>query len=151
MSKKPTTADAQVILQLYDLRREAEMRKSRTWFTADFWPRSADDVLKVVQTFPSPENTAMRQVVSYWEMAAAIAVHGAVDAELFLEPGASGEMMFILAKVYPYLKEIREKMQAPEFFASSEKLILSSKKGRERFQRMRDRVETRRKAMAGKQ
>jgi hypothetical protein len=144
MSKKPTTADAQVILQLYDLRREAEMRKSRNWL-------SADDVLKVVQTFPSPENTAMRQVVSYWEMAAAIAVHGAVDAELFLEPGASGEMMFILAKVYPYLKEIREKMQAPEFFASSEKLILSSKKGRERFQRMRDRVETRRKAMAGKQ
>jgi len=90
----------------------------------------------------------MRQVVSYWEMAAAIALHGAVNAELFLEPGVSGEMMFFLAKVYPYLKEIREKMQAPEFFISCEKLIMNSKKGRERFQRMRDRAEARRKAPA---
>jgi hypothetical protein len=149
MPKKPTTADAQVILQIYDLRREGEMRKSREWF-ANFWPQNADEVLKVITTFPSRENTAMRQVVSYWEMAAAIALHGAVNAELFLEPGASGEMMFFLAKLYPYLKEIRDKMQAPEFFISCEKLVMSSKKGRERFQRMRDRVETRRKAMAGK-
>jgi preprotein translocase subunit SecE len=149
MPKNATTADAQVILQIYDLRREAEMRKSREWF-ANFWPQNADEVLKVITTFPSRENTAMRQVVSYWEMAAAIALHGAVNAELFLEPGASGEMMFFLAKLYPYLKEIREKMQAPEFFISCEKLIMNSKKGRERFQRMRDRVEARRKAATGK-
>jgi len=147
MPKSATTADAQVILQIYDLRREAEMRKSREWF-AGFWPQNAEEVLKIITTFPSRENTAMRQVVSYWEMAAAIALHGAVNAELFLEPGVSGEMMFFLAKVYPYLKEIREKMQAPEFFISCEKLIMNSKKGRERFQRMRDRAEARRKAPA---
>ena len=151
MPKKPTPADAQVILQLYDLRREAEMRKARTWWTSTFWPQSAEDCIKVITTFPSQENNWMRQGVSYWEMAAAIALHGAVDAELFLEPGASGEMMFILAKVYPYLKEIREKMQAPEFFISCEKVIMKSKKGRERFKRMQDRIEARRKTMASKQ
>ncbi len=32
MSKKATSADAQLILQLYDLRREAEMRKARNWW-----------------------------------------------------------------------------------------------------------------------
>jgi len=31
--KKPTVADAQLVLQLYELRREAEMRKARDWCT----------------------------------------------------------------------------------------------------------------------
>ena len=48
MSKKPTIADAQLILQLYDLRREAEMRKARNWWGGEFFPQSADDFLKVV-------------------------------------------------------------------------------------------------------
>ena len=47
MSKKPTAADAQLIIQLYDLRREAEMRKARNWWFGEFWPQNADDFLKV--------------------------------------------------------------------------------------------------------
>jgi hypothetical protein len=47
MSKKATASDAQLILQLYDLRREAEMRKARNWWIGEFWPQSADDFLKV--------------------------------------------------------------------------------------------------------
>ena len=48
MAKKPTTADAQLILQLYDLRREAEMRKARNWWVGEFWPQNADDFVKVL-------------------------------------------------------------------------------------------------------
>ena len=44
---KPTAADAQLILKLYDLRREAEMRKARNWWMVTFWPKSADDFMKV--------------------------------------------------------------------------------------------------------
>ena len=46
MPKKATATDAQLIMQLYDLRREPEMRKARHWWVAEFWPQSVDDVLE---------------------------------------------------------------------------------------------------------
>lgn len=46
MAKKASAADAQVLLQLYELRREAEMRKARQWWLAEFWPRNAEDFAK---------------------------------------------------------------------------------------------------------
>jgi len=67
MAKKATAHDAQLILKLYELRREAEMRKARHWFTAEFWPETADDFLKVANAFPSQENSWLRQVSSYWD------------------------------------------------------------------------------------
>ncbi len=140
MSKKPTAADAELVLKLYDLRREAEMRKARNWWGTDFWPQSADDIIQVAKAFPSQENTWMRQVGGYWDMAASLVLHGALNEELFLEPGISGEMFFIFAKVQPYLKEVREKLQSPEAFANIEKLAMKTKQGRERIQKMRERL-----------
>jgi len=55
MAKKATAQDAQVIMQLYDLRREAEMRKARHWWTVEFWPANADDFVKVANAFPGQE------------------------------------------------------------------------------------------------
>ena len=63
MAKKPTAADAQLILQLYELRREAEMRKARSWWLGEFWPQSADDVVKVAWAMGSQENNWLRQAV----------------------------------------------------------------------------------------
>ncbi len=54
MSRKPTAADAQLILQLYDLRREAEMRKARNWWLVKFWPKTADDFMKVADGAGNP-------------------------------------------------------------------------------------------------
>ena len=79
-----TPADAQVVMHLYELRREAEMRKARNWF-ATFNPQSADDVISVVTAAGSDENRYFRMVTSYWEMAAALALHGAVNEQLFLD------------------------------------------------------------------
>src|SRR5271157_3014902 len=104
MAKKATPHDANLVLKLYDLRREAEMRKARSWFVAEFWPQSADDVLQVANAFPSQENAWLRQVGGYWDMAAALVLHGALNEELFLQPGISGEMFFLFAKLYPFLK-----------------------------------------------
>ena len=65
MAKKATVADAQLIAQLYDLRREAEMRKARHWWGADFFPQNADDFLKVAWAMGTPENNWIRQVGGY--------------------------------------------------------------------------------------
>ena len=148
MAKKATAHDAQVVMQLYDLRREAEMRKARNWFLVEFWPRSADDVLKVANAFPSQENAWMRQVGGYWDMAAALVLQGAVSEELFVQPGISGEMFFIFAKIHPFLKEVREKMNNPDAFANVEKVATGSKLARKRLERISKNVENRRKALA---
>jgi hypothetical protein len=148
MAKKATAHDAQVVLQLYDLRREAEMRKARNWFTTEFWPQSADDIVKVASAFPSQENAWMRQVGGYWDMAASLVLQGALHEELFLQPGISGEMFFIFAKVYPFLKEVRQKMNSPEAFVNIEKVATGSKTARKRLARLLTIMEQRRKAAA---
>jgi len=142
MPKKPTPMDAQLILHLYDLRREAELRKARNWWLTEFWPLNADDFLKVAGNLGSQENNWLRQVGSYWSMAAAFALNGALNADLFLLPANSGEMYFILAKVHPYLKEIREKLGDPEVFGNIEKIVTSTKYGRERLKFTLKRIES---------
>jgi hypothetical protein len=141
MPKKLTTADAQLILQLYDLRREPEMRKARQWWLGEFWPQTADDYLKVAQAMGAPENNWLRQVSSYWSMAASFALHGALNVDFFLQPSISGEMVFLFAKVHPFLKELREKMGDPHMFRNIEKVITSSKFGRDRLKVTLKRVE----------
>jgi hypothetical protein len=142
MPKKPTAADAQLILKLYDLRREAEMRKARSWWLGEFWPQSADDVVKIAWAMGTQENNWLRQVGGYWSMAASFVLHGALSEELFVQPAVSGEMVFIFAKVQPFLKELREKMGDPQMFANIEKVITGSKFGRERLKLTLKRVET---------
>jgi hypothetical protein len=90
----------------------------------------------------------MRQVGSYWDMAAALVLHGAVNEELFLQPGICGEMFFLFAKIHPFLKELREKMNNPEAFANVEKVATGSKLARKRLERVSKNVENRRKALA---
>ena len=148
MPKKPTAADAQLILQLYDLRREAEMRKARNWWLVDFWPQTADDFIKVATALGTQENNWLRQVAGYWDMAAALVLHRTIDSDLFLEGGVSGEMFFLYAKLQPILKDLREKMQSPALFSNVEKVILSSTTGRERLKMVEARVAARRKMMS---
>jgi hypothetical protein len=150
MAKKATVTDAQLIMQLYDLRREAEMRKARNWWFTSFWPRSADDFMKVAYAVGSPENNWLRQVSGYWSMAASFVLQGALNADLFLQPSASGEMFIVFAKVHPFLKELREKAGDPHMFSTIEKVINSSKFGRERMKFMLKRVETMRERLAPK-
>jgi hypothetical protein len=148
MAKKPTTADAELILKLYDLRREAEMRKARHWWVGEFFPESADDFLKVAWGMGTPENNWLRQVGGYWSMAASFVLQGALNEELFIQPAVSGEMYFLLAKVHPFLKELREKLGDPHFFGNIEKLVMHSKFGRERLKFTLKRVETMRQKRA---
>jgi hypothetical protein len=148
MAKKPTTADAHLILELYDLRREAEMRKARNWWAAEFFPQSVDDVMKIAFAMGSQENNWFRQVGGYWGMAASFVLQGVLNEDLFLQPSFSGEMFLIFAKVHPFLKELREKVGDPNLFLNIEKVITRSKWGRDRLQFMLKRVEVLRQKRA---
>jgi len=149
MAKKPTTADAQLILQLYDLRREAEMRKARSWWAGEFFPENADDFLKVSWAMGTQENNWLRQVSGYWGLAASFVLQGVLNEDLFLQPGFSGEMFLIYAKLHPFIKELREKAGDPHIFLNVEKVITHTKWGRDRLQFMLKRVEMMRQRRKG--
>src|SRR5204862_54032 len=108
MANKPTVEEARLILELYNLRREPEMRKARQWWLTSFWPTCADDFMKVAMDFGSQENKSMatfmkssaqvamdfgsqennwlRQVGSYWGIATTFVLNGIISETLFFEP-----------------------------------------------------------------
>lgn len=94
---------ADLILKLYDLRREEVMRLAREWYIKEFHPTSAQDV---VNTLRGTHSTYFRMVTSYWEMAASFVNHGAIDWQMFMD-AAPGEPVNVFAKLYPYLEELR--------------------------------------------
>lgn len=147
MSNNPVVG-ADLILKLYDLRRESEIRKARHWWLTQFWPESVDEILKIAGALGSQENNWLRQVGGYWEMAASLVHHGSISPELFLEPSFSGEMFFYFAKFRPFLNEFRERMQNPRIFRNVETLIMSSEDGKQLLKEAEERLAARRKAMA---
>ena len=150
MSKKASADEAQLILKLYELRREPEMRKARNWWLNDFWPNHADDFLKVAWAMGSEENNWLRQVSGYWGMTASLVLHGALREELFLRPSSSGEMFVMFGKVHPFIRELRAKLGDPEVFLDVEKVITNTKWGRERLKFILQRIETWREKMGKK-
>jgi hypothetical protein len=141
MAKKPTADDAHLILELYNLRREPEMRKARQWWLTTFWPNSADDFMKIAMTMGTEENNWMRQVLSYWGIATSFVGNGVLSEKLFFIPSFCGELFFIFAKVRPFLKELREKAKNPDMFLNVEKVIMGSKLGRVQFAKVEPRVQ----------
>jgi hypothetical protein len=150
MPKKAGGRDAHLILQLYDLRRETEMRKAREWWATEFWPNNADDFMKVAWAPGTQENKWLRQVAGYWGIAASFVLQGALDEDLFLVPGFSGEMFVMFAKVYPFVGELREKLGDPEVFLDIEKVVMRTKWGRERLKFLLKRLESWREKMGKK-
>jgi hypothetical protein len=141
MAKKPTVEEARLILELYNLRREPEMRKARQWWMTQFWPKDADDFVKLGMTMGTDENNWMRQVLSYWGIALSFVSKGVLSENLFFEPAFCGELYFIFAKVRPLLKDLREKTKNPEFLLAFEKAIQGSKLARTQFAKLEPRVQ----------
>jgi hypothetical protein len=150
MAKKASATDAQLILKLYELRREAEMRKARHWMLVEFSSRTADDFLKVVSALGTQENNWLRQAWGYWGMAASFVLQGALGERLFLQPSVSGGMFVMFGKVYPFLKELREKLDDPEAFGDVETVIMRTKWGRDGLKFIMKRIEMWREKTANK-
>jgi hypothetical protein len=138
-----TPADAQIILKLYQLRTEAVMRQARAWMTGEFWPNTAADFFAVAQNPKDPHNAYFRQVLTYWEMAAAMVLHGAVSVELFVDCNAEG--FFLLAKFAHILEAVREKM--PTFLNKTSELVNRFPAAAARYEVTLKNVAARRQAM----
>ena len=141
-----TPADAEIILKLYELRTETVMREARAWVTGQFWPNTVDDVMAVLQNPTHPHNAHFRQVLGYWEMAAALVLHGAVSAELFVDTNAEG--FFLLAKFAHILDSIREKN--PAFLAKTSELVSRFSTASQRYEGVLKTVENLRERMSAK-
>jgi hypothetical protein len=142
MSNSQATAqDAELILKLYDLRREPVMREARN-YVAMLSPNSADDLMEVLFAFGSKENAYVRQVFGYWEMVASLIVHGTLNESLAFD--TLGEMYFIYSIVHPFLDDFRKKANIPDFFKNVQKVVEGSPEGKERVKG----VMARRAAMA---
>ena len=132
-----THQDAELILKLYDLRRETVMREARN-FVATFNPSTFEELMAVVGAFGTKENAYVRQVYGYWEMAASLIVHGALSAALAED--TLGEMYFVYAKIQPFLQQMRNTTKSPEFLQNLQKVIEGTPEKRERLARMQERI-----------
>jgi hypothetical protein len=135
--RKSTTANsiqqAELILHLYELRRETVMREARSYIGGEFLPASAKEFLDIVSA--GGKHTAfVLQVYGYWDMVAAFVEHGALDAMLVHD--TCQEMYFQYAKIQPWLAEFRKQMNLPEWLISVERLIEGSTAGRKRLAHM---------------
>ena len=133
--KKPGHADAELILRLYELRREPVMRESRRTI-ASWQPRSFEEV-RAITTPADPRNAAWRQVSSYFEMAFGFARHGIVPADFLAENASEGLILY--AKIEPHLKTFRKEI-SPTAFRNAEWLARKSAFARERLKLYRKRI-----------
>lgn len=124
---------ADLILKLYDLRREEKMREARNWFIT-FFPESVEDVMEAM--IDERTSAYYRMVTSYWEMAAAFVNQGAIDEEMFNETG--GEHIIVYSKIEPFLEELREILQSPKGFGNLEKLIMRMPDAKEMLHKRRE-------------
>ena len=109
--------DADLILKLYDLRREPVMREARNWMFT-FNPTSVQDVMA---TMVGEHSGHFRMVISYWDMACAMVTNGAIDEELFNQ--TNGEHIFVYMKIQPVIEGLRAMFDNQEFLKNLETVV----------------------------
>jgi hypothetical protein len=122
---------AQLVLKLYELRRDALLREARNWFLRDFNPESVADITAL----SLDQNRMYRMVTGYWNMAASFVTYGAIDRQMFLD--GNGEIFATFAKVQPFLGELRELNQLPDYLEHVEQAVLASPDAEKRLERLR--------------
>jgi len=126
--------DADLILKLYDLRREPVMREARNWFFT-FNPTTAAEYM---ETMMGPQSGYLRMVISYWDMAASLVNNGAIDEKMFNE--ANGEHLFIFAKIEPILEDLRKAWNAPDMLKNFETLVRRTPDSEKTLAEIRERI-----------
>ncbi len=121
-------------LKLFDMRREPELRRARSWFITEFHPESIDDYFAAMG---SDKNAWMRMVIGYWDMAASMVSHGAIDRDMFL--AAHTEVIGAFAKAHPFLTEIRARI-SPLVLLHVEALVMSMPNAEEEMAKRRARL-----------
>lgn len=151
VSGVPTHEQAQLQLQLYDLRREARLRQARDWFFTRYFPQTLEESNR--QTTPGSEESAfVSMVISYWEQACALLNYGLLHEDLFFE--TSGEFYGVWLRMKPLLAAMREQYAYPPFLQQMERAAARFEKwmqtrAPEMLERMPKMMEQMRQAAAG--
>lgn len=115
-----THEQVNLMLKLYDIRREPVLRDARAWYVANFTPASMEDVNRLAP-MGSKENAFARMVLSYWEMVASIVNRGLIDDEFFFEN--TGEQWVVWERVRPIIGAWRASYGNPHLFGNLEKHV----------------------------
>jgi hypothetical protein len=126
---------ATLILKLYDLRRETAMREARRWFATSFHPSSVDEISHILGD--RSQSAPFRMVTSYWDMAAALVLHGAIDERMFAD--ANGEHLVVFAKLEPFMGALRARIGNPNYLVNLERLVMKTPNVTERLAAIRER------------
>ena len=129
-SNKYESAD--LILKLYEMRREAVMREARNWYFREFNPETAQDIVAVAR---GPQSAYYRMVTSYWDMACSFVNNGAIEAQMFND--ANGEHNAVFAKIAPFVAEIRSLSNNPSYMKNVEQLVMAQPEATERLEHLR--------------
>jgi hypothetical protein len=112
-----TYQDADLVLKLYDMRREERLRTARAWLIASF---SANSLAEALEKYPhgTDHNAYYRMTGTYWDMAASFVVRGIVHEELFFE--SSGEMLIVWEKMKNFIEDLRRVRKNPLLYRNLE-------------------------------
>jgi hypothetical protein len=105
MQSRPTYDDANLVLRLYDMRREPRLRQARAWLAANFKGVSSIEQFQKVCPAGTEENASFRMATTYWEMAASLVTSGVLNEALFYESGR--ELLFVWERVRDYVAAFR--------------------------------------------
>lgn len=131
----PTAVEsANLVLKLYELRRESVMREARNYFMT-FNPSSAEEYMAAMG---GPHSGHIRMVASYWEMACSMVTSGAIDPAMF--DASAGEHILVYGKIEGFLPKMRETMGNPNLFKNLEQVCVTGPGGIERVRAQMARV-----------
>lgn len=111
-NERPTPAQAELLLRVYDLRREARLRTARDWYAQNFAPKTMQEMQHLIPP-GSDENAYLRMVVSYWETVCALLNHGLLHEDLFFE--TTGEQYMVWVRMEPIVGEMRKMFSRHSF------------------------------------
>jgi hypothetical protein len=118
MATKPTHEQAQLHLQVYDLRREARLREARDWFQKNYRAQTFEEAMRIAP-FGTEQGIFVGMVIGYWEQACALLNYGLLHEELFFE--TSGEFFGVWEQFKPVVPAFREKLGDPNALGNLEK------------------------------
>lgn len=119
--RKPTAADADVLLRLYEMRREPELRRARQWFLTDFKPSGWVEI-KLRYLSHSEEDRHFRMTTSYWEMVATLVNRDVLHSELFFDH--TGEDIVTWERCRTWIEEARADIR-PTYLYQFERMVKS--------------------------
>jgi hypothetical protein len=120
MKNPATYEDAQIIMKLYELRREEKIREARKWIGSMPPLESHEHFLKLCPP-GSDENAYFRMVTGYWTMAASFITSGVLNRELFYRSN-NNELLFLWEKIRAAVPDMREKSKNPSSYTAIEEV-----------------------------